>query len=89
MVVSELSLQSVDDIIHVFPAGPRERNAKFRNLRAQGCFLVSAEQRACQIQRVAITSTIGGKLHWLNPWSHDVVEQTTRPEEMLVFTALN
>jgi hypothetical protein len=87
MVVSELLLQSVGDVIRVFPAWPLDRSAKFSNLRAQGGFLVSAEQGAGRVQRVEITATVGGKLRLLNPWTHNIVEQETRPGEKLVFTA--
>jgi hypothetical protein len=68
MAVSELLLQSVEDIIRVFPAWPEELDASFAGLRAQGGFLVTAEQRGGELVRLEITSTVGGKLQLLSPW---------------------
>ena len=66
--VSELLLQSVGDVIRVFPAWPKERAARFHNLRTQGGFLVSAGQSDGRIERVAIVATAGGRLRLLSPW---------------------
>jgi hypothetical protein len=66
--VSELLLQSVGDILRVFPAWPKERPARFTDLRAQGGFLVSAEQAGGQVVKLQITSTVGGTLRLLSPW---------------------
>jgi hypothetical protein len=49
-MISEFLLQSVDNIIRVFPCWPKEKDAKFTHLRAQGGFLVSAEQKAGKIR---------------------------------------
>ena len=46
MAVSELMLQSVGDILRVFPALKPGCKASFKNLRAQGGFLVSAGGQA-------------------------------------------
>jgi len=66
--VSELLLQSVGDIIRVFPAWPKDKDARFRDLRAQGGFLVSAAQQGSTTGPIAVTSTAGGKLRLLCPW---------------------
>ena len=42
MVLSELLIQSVNDVIRVFPAWPGPRDARFRRLRTQSGFLVSS-----------------------------------------------
>jgi len=68
MAVSELLVQSVGDVVRVFPAWPKDLNARFQSLRAQGGFLVSAEQRDGKTVEVAITSTVGGRLRLLSPW---------------------
>jgi hypothetical protein len=68
MVVSEMLLQSVGDVLRVFPAWPTEKDAGFRNLRAQGGFLVSARQAGGKTQEVRITSTVGGALRMVSPW---------------------
>jgi hypothetical protein len=85
MAVSELVLQSVGDIIRVFPAWPNEKDAKFTNLRAQGGFFVSAEQRNGKVVRLEIVSTVGGKLRLLNPWTGRLVECQTKAGEHLKF----
>ena len=71
--ISEFLLQSVDNTLRVFPCWPKNKDASFTNLRAQGGFLVSAEQKAGQIVKLEITATVGGKLRILNPWTgnHD------------------
>lgn len=68
MAISELLIQSVGDIIRVFPAWPKDKDASFRDLRTQGGFLVSAEQKAGRITTVEIISTFGGRLRLLSPW---------------------
>ena len=67
-LVAELLLQSVNDIVRVFPAWPKEQDASFVDLRAQGGFLVSAEQKGGEIVRPEILSTVGGTLRVLSPW---------------------
>jgi len=83
MAVSELVLQSVGDIIRIFPAWPKEKDAKFANLRAQGGFLVSAEQCAGTVVKLEFVSTVGGKLRMLNPWTGKLVERETKRGQKL------
>ena len=80
-MISEFLLQSVDNTIRVFPCWPKEKDAKFTHLRAQGGFLVSAEQKAGKIVKLEITSTVGGKLRVLHPWSGRLIERETQPAE--------
>jgi len=68
MAVGELLLQSVGDVIRVFPAWPQDRPARFRDLRAQGGFLVSAAVAGGEVGPIEITSTAGGRLRLLAPW---------------------
>ena len=68
MVVSEMLLQSVGDVLRVFPAWPGDKNARFRNLRAQGGFLVSADFVQGRTDRVKVTATADGVLRLLSPW---------------------
>ena len=82
-LINEFLLQSVDDIIRVFPAWPQNLDARFTQLRARGGFLVTAEQKAGKIVKLEITSTIGGPLRWLNPWTREIVTQATRPGQTL------
>lgn len=82
-LTGELLLQSVDDIIRVFPAWPKEHDAKFVNLRAKGGFLVTAEQKAGRVTKLEVTSTVGGRLRVLNPWTGLRDEHETRPTEKI------
>ncbi len=78
MAIGELLLQSVGDIIRVFPAWPKEEDAAFADLRAQGGFLVTAEQAGGKVARVTIAATVGGRLRLLSPWPR--VTLRTEPE---------
>jgi len=68
MVLSELLLQSVDEVIRVFPAWPRQKEARFRHLRTQGGFLVSSSCITGCIDSVEVESTVGGPLRLVSPW---------------------
>jgi len=68
MAVSELLIQSVGDIIRVFPAWPKATPARFVDLRTQGGFLVSAAQANGAVRELRIVSTVGGTLRLLSPW---------------------
>jgi alpha-L-fucosidase 2 len=85
-IVTEFLMQSVVDTIRVFPCWPKEQDAKFTRLRAQGGFLVSAEQKDGQVTKLEITSTVGGTLRLLNPWTDKIVEHAMRPGQKLAFT---
>ncbi len=79
-LVTELLLQSVGDVIRIFPAWPTETDARFTDLLAQGGFAVSADQAGGIISNVKIHSTVGGTAKLLNPWpqhSFTVIEQAT------------
>jgi len=68
MAVSELLIQSVGDVIRVFPAWPKDKTAAFENLRTQGGFLVSSSIKTGKTTSMAVISTVGGKLRILSPW---------------------
>ena len=50
------------------PAGRTTWTPAFSRLRAQGGFLVTAEQKDGEVVRLEITSTVGGTLRLLSPW---------------------
>ncbi len=75
MAVSELLLQSVSDVIRVFPAWPKGKTARFTCLRAQGGFLVSASNRTRLIE---IASTAGGTLRVHCPSFQAKVERSDK-----------
>jgi hypothetical protein len=97
-LVNELLLQSVENKIRVFPCWPQDKDAKFSGLRAQGGFVVSAEQKGGQVVRLEIESTVGGKLQLVSPWKtitadgkvlqqngQGLVSLDTRKGETLIF----
>ena len=68
LAINELLLQSVADVIRVFPAWPLDKPARFRDLRAQGGFLVSAACAHGVVEPMLIQATAGGRLRLLSPW---------------------
>ncbi len=68
MAVSELLLQSVDDVIRVFPALAAGTRAGFTNLRSQGGFLISAAGSPEALKSVHVQSLYGGPLRLASPW---------------------
>lgn len=79
MVLSELLLQSVDDVIRVFPAWPRHRDARFERLRTQGGFLVSSSLGAGEVESIEVESTVGGTLQLVSPWPRIAAQTSTEP----------
>jgi hypothetical protein len=82
-LTAELLMQSVGDTIRVFPAWPKDQDAAFTNLRAQGGFLVSARQKAGEVIDLQITSTAGGTLRVINPWTNKVTLMATKPGQVI------
>lgn len=66
--LQEMLLQSDAGAIEIFPAIPREwKDLGFENLRAQGAFLVSANQKNRRIQFVRVYSEKGGETTLILP----------------------
>jgi alpha-L-fucosidase 2 len=67
--LQEMLLQSYSGTIRVFPAVPASwRNTSFRNLRAEGAFLISAEQQGGLTRSVEVLAEEGGLLRLENPF---------------------
>jgi alpha-L-fucosidase 2 len=63
-------LQGAGGRLRVFPALPSAwRDTSFRDLRAEGGFVVSAEQRDGQLRRVAIRATVEQELRLADPFT--------------------
>ncbi len=60
---------------------PKDKDACFTRLRAEGGFLVTARQKGGNVVKLEITSTVGGKLRVLNPWTDNIVDRDTAPGE--------
>jgi hypothetical protein len=59
-----------DPVLHVFPAWPKEWNARFK-LLARGAFLVSSSMRNGQVEYVEIESQQGADCRLRNPFPDD------------------
>lgn len=65
--INSMMLQSVDDVIHLFPCW-QPKPARFVRLRTKGAFLVSASHDGCVVKEVCIYSEKGGTCKLKNPW---------------------
>ena len=79
-LVTELLMQSVGDVIRIFPAWPISTDAHFANLPAQGGFEVSASLVGGKVTEVIIHSTVGGTVKLVSPWKQgfNVVEEVSK-----------
>ena len=70
--VQEMLMQSHTGIIHIFPAIPESwKDVAFKTLRAEGAFLVSAQQKGGKVEKVEIASEKGGICKLKNPFGSD------------------
>lgn len=81
-LINEYMLQSVQNKVRVFPCWPNDKDAKFTRLRAQGGFLVSAEQKNGKVVSLVIDSTSGGKLCLLSPWPTIKIKRGSRVQAL-------
>jgi hypothetical protein len=68
-LICEFLMQSINDIIRVFPSWPGDKDAEFNQLRARGGFLVSAVQKNGTVSNLIVESTVGGELNLVSPWN--------------------
>ena len=66
--VTEMLMQSHEGVIRFFPCWPKDLDARFGALRANGAFLVSAELKGGTIGGVRIQSEKGRDCTVVNPW---------------------
>ncbi len=87
-LITEFLIQSVDNIVRIFPAWPKNTDAEFNNLRTRGGFLVAARQKNGTISDLKVESTIGGELKLVSPWKlikvicSDGKQITLKPDSM-------
>lgn len=74
--INEMLCMSHKGVLRLFPSWPKEKDARFANLRAWGAFLVSAELKNEKIRYVEITSEQGRKCTVQNPWPDCAVTVT-------------
>jgi len=77
-MISGFLVQSVDNTIRDFPRWLTEKGAKFARLRAQGGFLLSADQKTRKSVKLGLTSTVGGKVHVSHPGTGKLIERETQ-----------
>ena len=73
------------NVLRVFGVWPRDRRARFANIRAEGAFLVSSELAKGQVQYVMIRSERGRPCMLVNPWGGKavVLHRSGKPAETL------
>ncbi len=70
--LQEMMLQSWDGALRIFPAWPRNLDARFERFRAEGAFLVSAACSKGRVTSVDIFSEKGSQCHLYPPWPSGV-----------------
>ena len=76
--IQEMLLQSHTGIVRIFPAIPASwKNVSFKNLRAMGAFLVSAEKKNGQVINIRVFSEQGGLLRIASPVDGKILEYKT------------
>ena len=87
--VQEMLLQSHTGVIRVFPAIPAAwKNVSFRQLRAMGAFLVSAEMKEGKVVTLSVYSEKGGKMLIVSPVDGKVVTRQMQAGETVNVLAL-
>ena len=66
--VNEMLLQSYQGVLRVFPDWPKDRDARFGQLRAYGAFLISSEIVKGEVKSLLIESEKGRVCTLQNPW---------------------
>jgi alpha-L-fucosidase 2 len=81
--LQEMLMQSHSGVIRVFPAVPDSwKTASFRQLRAEGAFLVSARREEGRLMEVDIFSEKGGRVKLFNSFAEKRFE-TKAPHEVI------
>jgi len=70
--LQEMMLQSWDGALRIFPAWPRDLDASFKTLRAEGAFLVSASWSKGEVTALEIQSEAGETCRVYVPWAGGV-----------------
>ena len=80
--LQEMLLQSQSGVIEVFPAIPVDwKDISFKDLRAMGAFIVSAEMKDGEVVSLSVHSEKGGLLKIRSPKDGNVVTKETNPGE--------
>ena len=79
--IQSMLIQSDHGFVKVFPNWTGA-DAKFENLRAKGCFLLSAEMKDGKVVRVSVTSEKGGRLRLVDPFGTNPLGQENKVMSM-------
>jgi hypothetical protein len=85
--LDEMLLQSWNRVIHIFPNWPKKTNASFRNLAAQGSFLVSAAWEDGKVLSAEIVSEKGLCCRLFSPWPNGFTVRDSEGREVEVTAA--
>lgn len=66
--LQEMMLQSWDGALRIFPAWPKNLDARFESFRAEGAFLVSAVWSQGRVTSLSISSEKGSPCRVYSPW---------------------
>jgi hypothetical protein len=66
--INEMLCMSHRQVLRLFPVWPKEKDARFWNLRAEGAFLVSSAFENGEVQFVKVHSEKGRDCTMVNPW---------------------
>lgn len=80
--LNEMVLQSYDGIIRIFPNWDRDISCSFKNLRADGAFLVSAQMEEGEITHIEIFSERDARAVLQNPYDRSVLS----PDKNQIYT---
>ncbi|WP_336775661.1 glycosyl hydrolase family 95 catalytic domain-containing protein [Paenibacillus sp. MMO-58] len=69
--INEMLLQSHEQVIRLFPVWPRDKAARFHNLRAVGAFVISSELSEGKVTNIELTSEKGQPCRIFNPWPNE------------------
>lgn len=82
-VINEMALQSCGEALRFFPNWDNRMDCEFRNLRADGAFLVSGSIKNGRIGKIIIISEKGRKLRYIHPVTGERVEKSTEPGDII------
>ena len=74
--LNEMVLQSYEGAVRIFPCWKKSVDVSFKNLRADGAFLVSAAMKGGKVSDIKIESEAGGELKLINPFPKSIIEMS-------------
>ena len=72
--LNEMAMQSHQGVLRLFPTWDTALDASFRDLRADGAFLVSASMQGGKVRNIRIFSEQGSVLRLLNPYKKTALQ---------------